>query len=31
MIKLSVNINKSEKSYPIIINDKPVSTLKDDI
>lgn len=31
MIKLSVNINKSEKSYPIIINDKPVSTIKDDI
>ena len=31
MIKRSVDINKSEKSYPIIINDKPVSTLKDDI
>lgn len=31
MSKLSVKINEQEKSYPIIINDNPVSTLKDAI
>lgn len=31
MVKLSVKINEQEKSYPIIINDNPVSTLKEDI
>lgn len=31
MVKLSVKINEQEKTYPIIINDNPVSTLKEDI
>lgn len=31
MVKLSVNINSQEKSYPIIINNNDISTLRDDI
>lgn len=31
MVKLSVKINEQEKSYPIIINDNPVETLKEEI
>lgn len=31
MVKLTVNINNQEKSYPIIINDNEISSLKDDI
>ena len=31
MVKLTVNISEQEKSYPIIINDNDISTLKEDI
>lgn len=31
MVKLSVNINPQEKSYPIIINNNDISTLRDEI